>query len=175
MTLNLQQLFWKTFKSIEIALFLLLNDFWTSNVIYLHITFMFVHLYVFFLFFFSTSWVSSFCLDSILGGWNRLSSLEYESFLYNLHQQYSNITSKIWEFHFHTSINKKFQISFLICFLANRNPILWNYEEGHRLYFYILRFNLSKSKMLVLVISTGLWKLLLDLILCQDNTTHFFP
>lgn len=121
----------------------------------LHITFMFVHLYLF-LPFFSPSWVTSFCLGSILGGCKRLTYLEYGAFLYNIHQQYSNITSTIWEFHFHTSINKETQISFLVCFLANRNPILWSYEEKHELYFYILRFNLSKSKMLLLVISTGL-------------------
>lgn len=94
-----------------------------------------------------------------------------------------NSPSKLWEAHFHTSLNKEIPTIVLVfcyccCFVlifANRNPISWSHKERHGLYFYVLRFNLSKSKMLLLVISTALWRLHLDLTVHQDNTTYFSP
>lgn len=60
-------------------------------------------------------------------------------------------------------------------FLCQQESFLMDSGGRHRLYYYIPRFHLYKSEMLLLVISTGLWRLHLDLILGQDNTTLFSP
>lgn len=69
MTLNLQQLFYKIFKSVEMALFLLQNEFWTSHVLALHYFYICVLIFVFFPF---PAGFLVFIGGSVLGGYTRL-------------------------------------------------------------------------------------------------------
>lgn len=104
----------------------------------------------------------------------------WRAFLYGFHQHSLIVqrvgldSSQLWELN-SIHLNKEIPNIILACFSANRNPLLWSFEGSYGLYDYVLRFPEIEIQNITVNNFHRSLKLHLDLILCQDNTTHFFP